>query len=79
MLGWLTRITLIFALLGLLGFEVLSVAVTHVQIQDIGQSAGQDAISRLPAVPQFVLAFEAASAYAESQERPHRQEELRYQ
>ena len=68
MLGWLTRITLIFAVLGLLGFEVLSVAVTHVQIQDIGQSAGQDAISNFQQSHNSVLALEAASAYAESHE-----------
>jgi hypothetical protein len=67
-LGWLTRITLIFTILGVVGFEVLSVAVTHVQVQDIGQSAGQDAIASYQQSRNPVLAYEAASAYAEGHE-----------
>ena len=66
MLGWLTRITLIFAILGLVGFEVLSIAVTHVQQQDVGQSAGFEAISIYQSSRNPVLAYEAANIYAES-------------
>ena len=65
-LGWLTRITLIFTILGVVGFEVLSVAVAHVQVQDIGQTAGQDAIASYQQSRNSTLAYEAASAYAES-------------
>jgi hypothetical protein len=65
-LGWLTRITLIFTILGVLGFEVLSIAVAHVQIQDVGQSAGHEAIRVYESSHNQVLAYEAASAYAES-------------
>lgn len=67
-LGWLTRLTLVLTIMGVLGFEVLSIAVAHVQVQDIGQTAAQDAISAYQESaknPEF--AFNAASAYAESQ------------
>ncbi len=65
-LGWLTRITVIFTVLGVVGFEVLSIAVAHVQIQDIGQTAGQDAIETYHQSRNPVLAYDTAKAYAES-------------
>ena len=65
--GWLTRLVMTFAILGLIGFEVLSVAVTHVQIQDIGQSAAQKAIDTFQQNQNPSLAYQAAETYAVSQ------------
>lgn len=66
-LGWLGRLTLTIALLGVVGFEVLSVVVGKVQIQDIGQTASQDAITAFQETNSTETAYQAASAYAESE------------
>jgi hypothetical protein len=66
-LGWLARLTLTLAVLGLIGFELLSVAVTHVTVQDIGSQsadAAQTSFSQLQDIPR---AYQAAEDYAESQ------------
>jgi len=65
-LGWLTRLTLIMALLGIIGFEVLSVVVAKVQVQDIGQSAAYEALDSYKQTKNSETAYLAASAYAES-------------
>jgi len=66
-LGWLTRLTVTLALLGIIGFEVLSVVVTKVQVQDIGQSSAQSAIASYQQNKDPATAYEAASAYAEGE------------
>jgi hypothetical protein len=65
--GWLARLTLTFALLGLIGFEVLSIAVAHVQVQDIGQTAAMEALDAYKESGSATQAYDTASAYAVSQ------------
>ena len=72
-LGWLTRLTLVLGLLGLVGFEVLSIAVAHVQVQDIGQSAAQQAITSFQSNGNPALAYESARAYADDHDSTIRQ------
>jgi hypothetical protein len=62
--GWLGRLTLTFAVLGVVGFEVLSIAVTHVGIQDIGVTAGDRALTAYQDSHNPTLAFSAADQYA---------------
>ena len=67
MLGWLTRITLIMVLLGIVGFELLSVVVTRVAIEDIGVSAAHQALDDYRANHNTNAAYQIASAEAEGQ------------
>jgi len=66
-LGWLTRLSLTLAILGIIGFEVLSIVSVKVQISDIGQTAAQSAITQYQQTHNATTAFQAASASAESQ------------
>jgi|tagenome__1003787_1003787.scaffolds.fasta_scaffold20051116_2 hypothetical protein len=63
-LGWLGRLTITFAVLGLVGFEVLSIAVTHVGIQDIGVTAGDRALTAYQESKNPAIAYSAADQYA---------------
>lgn len=65
-LGWLTRVAVTIALLGIIGFEVLSIVVAKVQVQDIGQTAAHEALDNYAASRSAELAYQTASAYAES-------------
>jgi hypothetical protein len=65
--GWLSRVTLTLALLGLIGFEVLSVAVTHINVEDIGQTTGDRALTAYNDTGDPYLAYVAAAEYAEGQ------------
>lgn len=65
-LGWLTRLVVTLGLLGVVGFEVLSVVVAHVQIQDIGQSAAQEALTTYQGSSNPALAYQSAEEYADS-------------
>lgn len=67
-LGWLSRLVLTFAILGLIGFEVMSIAVVHVQVEDIGRSAAQEAIETYQETQNPELAYQAADVYAASQD-----------
>jgi hypothetical protein len=64
-LGWLTRVTLTLTLLGVAGFEVLSIAVAHVSIEDYGKSAGQAAVTTFDSSDDVGLAYQSASAVAD--------------
>ena len=66
-LGWLTRLTLILVLLGIIGFEVLSVVVTRVSLEDIGATAGHRALDDYRSNHNVDGAFHIASAEAELQ------------
>jgi hypothetical protein len=66
-LGWLTRLTLIMVLLAIVGFELLSIVVTRVSIEDIGVSASHQALDDYRANHNENTAFQVASAEAESQ------------
>jgi hypothetical protein len=64
-LGWLTRLTLMLTFLGLIAFEVLSIVVTRVQIQDDGFTIGQAAISSYQQHGNPALALAAAQEAAD--------------
>ena len=65
--GWLGRLTLTLTLLGLLCFEVLSIVVTHVSVEDVGQTAGDRALTEYANTGNATTAFLAADEYAASQ------------
>jgi len=66
-LGWLTRIAVVLSLLGLVAFEVLSIAVTNVSLQDVGAASADAALTEYSQHHNAATAYEAAAAYAESQ------------
>jgi hypothetical protein len=65
--GWLTRLTLTLTLLGVVGFEVLSIAVAHVAIEDVGRTAADRALSTYQESGSVEQAYLAADQYASSQ------------
>ncbi len=66
-LGWLTKLTLTLAVVGLVGFEVLSIVVTHVTLRDVGTTAADAALTDFRERHDGQTSYEAAAAYAESQ------------
>lgn len=65
--GWLGRLTLTLTVLGLICFEVLSIVVTRVGLEDIGQTAGDRALTVYAESNDSTSAFLAADQYASSQ------------
>lgn len=65
--GWLGRLTLTLTLLGLLCFEVLSIVVTHVGLEDVGRTAGDRALTVYAETNNPTTAYLAADQYASSQ------------
>jgi len=66
-LGWLGRLTLTLTLLGIICFEVLSILVTRVGVEDIGQTAGDRALTVYAESGDSQGAYLAADQYAASQ------------
>ena len=65
--GWLGRITLTLAVIGLIGFEVLSIAVTQVGVADTGATAGDKALTVYAETHDANAAYLAADHYVTSQ------------
>lgn len=65
--GWLGRVTLTLALVGLIGFEVLSIAITQVGIADTGVAAGDRALSVYADTQDPNAAYVAADEYVTEQ------------
>lgn len=65
--GWLGRVTVTLALVGLIAFEVLSIAVTQVGIADAGATAGDRALTVYADTKDPNAAFLAADQYVTSQ------------
>jgi hypothetical protein len=65
--GWLTRLTLTLTLLGVAAFEVLSIAVAHVAIEDTGRTAADRALTTYQDTQSVEQAYLAADQYASSQ------------
>ncbi len=65
--GWLGRLTLTLSLLGLICFEVLSIVVTRVGVEDIGQTAGDRALTVYAETGDTTKSYLAADQYAASQ------------
>ena len=67
MFGWLGRLTLTLTVLGLICFEVLSIVVTRVGLEDVGQTAGDRALTVYSETNNPTTAYLAADQYASSQ------------
>ncbi|MCZ3387980.1 MAG: hypothetical protein LH645_02395 [Actinomycetia bacterium] len=65
--GWLGRITFTLVVLGLICFEVLSIVVTRVGLEDVGQTAGDRALTIYAESKNPNSAYLAADEYAASQ------------
>ena len=65
--GWLGRLSLTIAVIGVICFEILSIVVTRVGLEDIGQTAGDQALTVYAAGHNPTSAFLAADQYASSQ------------
>jgi hypothetical protein len=64
-MGWLARLTLMLTVLGVVCFEVLSIAVARFSIEDNGLEAAQAAIGNYQAYGSPKLALAAANTVAE--------------
>lgn len=62
--GWLGRLVIMLAVLGVLAFEVLSIVVARVSIEDTGRTAADRALSTYADGGDSYEAFLAADSYA---------------
>ena len=65
--GWLGRLSLTIAVIGVICFEVLSILVTRVGLDDIGRTAGDRALTVYAESHDPTSAYLAADQYASSQ------------
>lgn len=61
-LGWLTKITVVLAVLGLVAFDALSLAVGRLQVEDRGNSAARAAVTTYATTSDAQHAYETALA-----------------
>src|SRR5262245_42521424 len=61
--GWLGRVVITLSLLGIVAFEVLSIAVAHVAIDDVGRTAADRALTRYAETRDNYQAYLAADEY----------------
>jgi hypothetical protein len=66
-LGWLVRVTLCLAVLAVIGFEALSIGVTHVAVQDIATESADAAQTAWAEDHNPASAYRAAQDYAQTQ------------
>jgi hypothetical protein len=66
-MGWLFRVTVTLAVLAVVGFELLSIAVTHVNVTDIGAQSADAAQTSWAEQHSVTAAYDAAAAAAESE------------
>jgi hypothetical protein len=59
-LGWLTRLTMILGLVGLVGFDLISLGVGRVTTEDAAQAAAGAAVRSWADTPNVQRAYEAA-------------------
>lgn len=65
-LGWLTRITVVLALLGVLGFDLISLGTGRLRAEDDAQGAARAAVTSFKADSDLQRAYEAALAHVVS-------------
>lgn len=63
-IGWLTRVAVIMLVIGLIGFEALSIMVTKIQLGDTATSAGSTALSAYSGSHSVSVAYQQAQAVA---------------
>lgn len=61
-LGWLTRLTVVLAVLGVLGFDAVAVGVGRLNAEDRAQAAARAAVRTLGETSDVQRAYEAALA-----------------
>lgn len=61
-LGWLTRLTLVLAVLGVLGFDAVALGVGRLNAEDRAQEAARAAVRTLAETSDVQRAYEAALA-----------------
>jgi len=59
-LGWLTKVTVTLALLGLIGFDAVSLAAGQFQAEDHAQQAARAAVEAYRTTPDLQQAYDAA-------------------
>lgn len=65
--GWLGRITVTLTVIGLICFEMMSIVVTRVGLEDTGQTAADRALTVYAESHNATSAYLAADQYAASQ------------
>ncbi|MDP9393404.1 MAG: hypothetical protein M3Q27_03685 [Actinomycetota bacterium] len=68
MLGWLLRIVVSLSALGAVGFDVVSVAATHVSLAQAASEAAREASSTWRAGPDVRAAYDAALTSARTRD-----------
>jgi hypothetical protein len=63
-IGWLTRVAAILLVIGLVGFEALSIVVAKIQLGDTAASAGSTALSAYAGSHSVPVAYQQAQAVA---------------
>lgn len=63
-LGWLTRIVIVLAVFGLIGFEAVAIGVAHVRTQDVAAEAARAGSAQFSRSKDVDRAYEAASGVA---------------
>jgi hypothetical protein len=61
--GWLGRVALTLTVLALAAFEVMSIVVTHINLEDVGRTAGDRALTVYAETGDPYRAFLAADTY----------------
>jgi hypothetical protein len=67
-LGWLTRLTVVLAVLGVLGFDAVALGVGRLQAEERAQEAARAAVRTWKDTSDVQRAYEAALAEVESVE-----------
>ncbi len=62
--GWFTKIAIILALVGLVGFEATSIGVTHVSTQDLAKAAAREGSREWQQSHDVQRAYDAAEIRA---------------
>lgn len=62
--GWLGRVALTLTVLGIAAFEVMSIAVARIALEDVGQTAGDRALTSYSQTHDPYQAYVAAHDYA---------------
>jgi len=63
--GWLTKVAVALLLVGLVGFELLSLVVARIQLGDAGASAGSTALTAYAGSHSLSTAYNQAEVVAE--------------
>ena len=63
-LGWFSKIVMVLAVVGVIGFEATSIGVAHVQTQDLAKAAARAGSREWQRSKDIQLAYQAADAVA---------------